>query len=297
MLLRSYFLRYYDSFIRWQMRKLKALDKIRFGKRYTVYSPKDQQACLDHDRASGEGINVQEYTAVKCKVKQWSEMAQKALEDKLPKDANVYFVPATLRPETMYGQSNIFVAPKIRYGIFKVSESEYYFITERAARNMSFQNIFPVWGDFPKVAELLGSDVIGTLVTPPLSRFGDVYVVPMDTIKETKGTGVVTSVPSDSPDDYVMNRDLAKKADFYGIKAEWVPTEILPIINTPAYGDLTAKALVEQMKISTSVYHYDTFKIVISGSKLIFSQTRPKMRSSLQKRKKKHTRRAFTRAK
>jgi leucyl-tRNA synthetase len=43
----------------------------------------------------------------------------------------------------------------------------------------------------------------------------------MDTIKETKGTGVVTSVPSDSPDDFVMNRDLAKKADFYGIKPEW----------------------------------------------------------------------------
>jgi leucyl-tRNA synthetase len=242
---------YYDSFVRWQMRKLKALNRIQFGKRYTVYSPKDQQACLDHDRASGEGINTQEYTALKCKVKQWADSAQKALEGKLPQGANVFMVPATLRPETMYGQSNVFVSPKIVYGIFQVSEKDFYFITGRAARNMAFQSIFPKWGVFPKVAELKGSDVIGTLVDAPLSQLGEVYVVPMDTIKETKGTGVVTSVPSDSPDDFVMNRDLAKKADFYGIKAEWVPTNHLPIIETPSYGNLTAKTLVDTMKINS----------------------------------------------
>jgi len=47
---------YYDSFVGWQMRRLRSLGKIRFGKRYTVYSPKDGQPCLDHDRASGEGV-------------------------------------------------------------------------------------------------------------------------------------------------------------------------------------------------------------------------------------------------
>jgi leucyl-tRNA synthetase len=31
---------YYDSFVRWQMRRLRDLGKIRFGKRYTVYSLK-----------------------------------------------------------------------------------------------------------------------------------------------------------------------------------------------------------------------------------------------------------------
>ena len=34
----------------------------------------------------------------------------------------------------------------------------------------------------------------------------------MLTIKEDKGTGVVTSVPSDSPDDFAALRDLKKKA-------------------------------------------------------------------------------------
>jgi leucyl-tRNA synthetase len=94
---------YYDAFVRWQMNRLKELGKIKFGKRYTVYSPKDGQACMDHDRSSGEGVGVQEYTALKLKVQEWAEPAQKILAGKLPENANVYFVPATLRPETMYG--------------------------------------------------------------------------------------------------------------------------------------------------------------------------------------------------
>lgn len=51
---------YYDSFVRWHMRKLKEEGKIKFGKRYTIYSIKDGQPCLDHDRSSGEALNPQE---------------------------------------------------------------------------------------------------------------------------------------------------------------------------------------------------------------------------------------------
>ena len=31
---------FYDSFVRWQFVKLKERNKIKFGKRYTIYSPK-----------------------------------------------------------------------------------------------------------------------------------------------------------------------------------------------------------------------------------------------------------------
>ncbi|KAF2754237.1 leucyl-tRNA synthetase [Pseudovirgaria hyperparasitica] len=244
---------FYDSFVQWQMRRLKELGKIRFGKRYSIYSPKDRQPCLDHDRAEGESVRTQEYTAIKCKVKQWSEQAQRILEGKIPADANIYMVPATLRPETMYGQTNVFVSPAITYGIFRVSETDFFFVTNRAARNMAFQGIFTGldWGIVQRVVELSGSDVIGSTVSAPLSRQGEVYVIPMDTISETKGTGVVTSVPSDSPDDYAMTIELSKKADFYGISSEWVSLELLPIIDTPNHGNLIAPTLVKQMKINS----------------------------------------------
>jgi len=243
---------YYDAFVRWQMNRLKEIGKIKFGKRFTVYSPKDAQACLDHDRQSGEGIAVQEYTALKLKVKQWPEAAQQKLKGKIPTDANVYFVPATLRPETMYGQNCCFVGPSIDYGIYHVKDNEYYFISDRAARNMAFQGIFPQWGIFPKVADIKGSDVIGTLVIAPLSvHTSGIRILPMESVKASKGTGVVTSVPSDSPDDYATMMDLIKKPEYYGIEKEWADLDILPIIDTPSYGNLTAKFLVEKMKINS----------------------------------------------
>jgi leucyl-tRNA synthetase len=244
---------YYDSVVRWQMRRLKDLGKIRFGKRYTIYSPKDGQPCLDHDRASGEGVLVQEYIGLKCKVVSWSERAQQILSSNgnISSRADVFLIPATLRPETMYGQTNLFVSPNIVYGIFKVSESSYYLATSRAARNMAFQGIFPEWGTAPKIMEIKGSDLIGSAVRAPLSARDVVYVIPMDNIKETKGTGLVTSVPSDSPDDYAMTQELSKKAAFCGIDPQWVCRDVLPIIDTPEYGNTIAPTLVKKLKINS----------------------------------------------
>lgn len=84
------------------MNKLKSLNKIKFGERYTIYSPKDEQPCMDHDRQSGEGVGPQEYTGIKLKVLEWSSEAHNILGSlKELEGKNIYFVAATLRPETM----------------------------------------------------------------------------------------------------------------------------------------------------------------------------------------------------
>ncbi len=46
-----------------------------------------------------------------------------------------------------------------------------------------------------------------------------------------------------------MVNELAKKADFYGIKKEWAELEVVPIINTPSYGDLTAPFLARSSRL------------------------------------------------
>jgi leucyl-tRNA synthetase len=89
---------YYDSFIRWQFNQLRNSDlekveekmsKIEFGERYTIYSPLDGQACMDHDRASGEGVGVQEYTGIKLKVL-LSDLNSTPVSDRVKvKDAHV----------------------------------------------------------------------------------------------------------------------------------------------------------------------------------------------------------------
>ncbi|KAG0159749.1 hypothetical protein PDIDSM_7273 [Penicillium digitatum] len=249
---------YYDAFVRWQMNRLHELGKIMYGNRYTVYSPKDGQPCMDHDRTEGEGIGPQEYSAIKLQVKEWSPKMAELVKGKIEDDAKVYFVPATLRPETMYGQTSCFVGPKINYGLFKLKEKEYIIVTKRAAWNMAFQGHF--FGDkfpktqdeLPQVLEVQGSAFVGTLVNAPLSfHTAGIRILPMESVSAAKGTGVVTSVPSDSPDDYATLVDLAKKAEYYGIQKEWAELEIFPLIDTPTYGNLTAPALVKELKINS----------------------------------------------
>jgi len=91
---------YYDSFVRWTFNKLRRLNKIQYGERYTIYSPLDQQACMDHDRSSGEGNKPLEYTAIKIKLMLPLPAGLEELYGKL-EGQDAFLVAATLRPETM----------------------------------------------------------------------------------------------------------------------------------------------------------------------------------------------------
>ncbi|ORZ36401.1 leucine-tRNA ligase [Catenaria anguillulae PL171] len=246
---------YYDSFVRWQFNKLHKLSKVKFGERHTIWSVKDGQACMDHDRASGEGVGPQEYVGIKLQVvreKVENPVFAQVLDSPALKNKQVYLVAATLRPETMYGQTNCFVGKDLEYGVWEISDSEAFVCTERAARNMSFQGFAKAKGVPVRLATVGGDDLIGTAVKAPLSKYDHVYVLPLDHVVANKGTGVVTSVPSDSPDDYAMTKDLKKKPEFYGIKPEWIQGyDPIPIIQTPTYGDMSAATACDMLKISS----------------------------------------------
>ncbi|KAF8311791.1 leucine-tRNA ligase [Cantharellus anzutake] len=243
---------YFDSFVRWQINKLRSQNRIKFGERYTVYSPKDQQPCMDHDRSAGEALGPQEYTALKMQVVQFSENALKILGE-VVKGRKVYLVAATLRPETMYGQTNCFVGPSLKYGLFATSKNDgvLYVCTHRAARNMAYQGVFETRGVIDQVGEVEGKVLVGTKIKAPFGIVPEVYVLPMDSVLSTKGTGVVTSVPSDSPDDFQTLTDLRKKPTYYGIDASWCSIDPIPVISTPTYGNLSAPAVVAQLKIQS----------------------------------------------
>ena len=185
---------YYDTFVRWQMNKLHRMDKIKFGERNTIYSIKDGQPCMDHDRSEGEGLGSQDYTGLKMEVVQWAASAAEQLDAKLH-DKRVYLVAATLRPETMYGQTNCFVGPKLEYGAYKINDRDVFICTERAARNFAYQGVTAERGMVECLGKVDGSALVGTLVKAPFAVHPEVYVLPMDTVLATKGTGVVTSVP------------------------------------------------------------------------------------------------------
>uniref|UniRef100_H2L846 leucine--tRNA ligase n=1 Tax=Oryzias latipes TaxID=8090 RepID=H2L846_ORYLA len=240
---------FYDSFVRWQFVTLKERKKIKFGKRYTIYSPKDGQPCMDHDRQTGEGVGPQEYTLIKMKIVEPYTAKFKS------KGKNLFLVAATLRPETMFGQTNCWVRPDMKYVAFETASGDVFISTRRSARNMSFQGFTKENGVVPVIMEILGQDLLGCALSAPLTSYKIIYALPMLTIKEDKGTGVVTSVPSDAPDDIAALRDIKKKQalrEKYGIEDKMVlPFEPIPIIEIPGYGNLSAPLVCDELKIQS----------------------------------------------
>ena len=143
------------------------------------------------------------------------------------KGKNIYLVAATLRPETMFGQTNCWVRPDMKYVAFETANGDVFISTRRSARNMGYQGITKEDGvDPPVLMEILGQDILGCALSAPLTSYKVIYALPMLTIKEDKGTGVVTSVPSDAPDDFVALRDIKKNLpalrEKYGIEDKMV---------------------------------------------------------------------------
>ncbi|KAI9505430.1 hypothetical protein BX070DRAFT_220046 [Coemansia spiralis] len=188
---------YYDSFARWQFERLHEMGKI---------NAKDGQPCMDHDRQTGEGLQGNKVIS-----------AIPQLEGK-----KIFL--------TMYGQTNCFVGTGLEYGFYQSENpNEVYVVTAR---------LTPANDQVILLGTVNGQATIGSKVDAPLSTYSSgVYVLPMENVLATKSTGVVTSVSSESPDDYA-------KTEYYGIKPEWVDEfEPVPVTSIPAFDAMPASAL------------------------------------------------------
>ena len=132
------------------MNTLKEMGKIIYGKKYTIFSELDKQPCADHDRSKGEGVGPQEYVGIKIKLLEFPDSIKSYMTK------NVFLVAATLRPETMYGQTNCYVLPEAEYGLYKMKNDEYFICSERAARNFAFQEVTETFGVYPNLAVVKG---------------------------------------------------------------------------------------------------------------------------------------------
>ena len=241
---------YYDSFVQWQFRHLKEQGRILYGKRYTVFSPEDNQPCSDHDRRYGEGARPQEYVLVKLKVLPPYPEVIADLGDK-----NIYMVAATLRAETMYGQTNCFLLPTGEYGLYESkTPGDIYICSPYSARGMAYQDMLIKDRKYDSIRMVYGKQLIGCRVKAPLSPYEYIYTLPMFTIKMNKGTGVVTSVPSDAPDDYAAIIDCMKPKlmeEFKLTDDMITPYKPVPILQIPGFGDMAAVYMCEKLKIKS----------------------------------------------
>ncbi len=222
----------YQKFITWQANKLKSLGLIKQGEHPVKYCPNCENPVGDHDLLEGEGVDVNELTLVKFEVNE-----------------NLYIVPATFRPETIFAATNVWLNPKVHYIEVKVnsgiSEGEHWIISNDAYLNLSNQHELEIIGDVdPK--PLIGKTVINPLTKETLPIF------PASFVDEEYGSGTVFSVPAHAPADYIALVDLKNNNDLiseYDIADEVAKAEPINVVTVKGYGEFPAKEVVERLEI------------------------------------------------
>jgi len=150
-------------------------------------------------------------------------------------------VAATLRPETIFGQTNLWVREDVMYVKVEVGK-EVWVMSKEAAEKLAYQR-----PDVMVVGEVKGKDLLGKIVMAP-GIDKEIPVLPSTFVDPDVGSGIVTSVPSDAPYDYIALQDLKKKLNKkYGIDK----IGLVPIIKTKGYGDFPAKEICEKLGITS----------------------------------------------
>ena len=218
----------YSKFISWQFRNLKKNGLIVQGSHPVGWCPQDQNPVSQHDTVGDIEPELIEYVLVKFK-----------FEDK-------YVVPtATLRPETIFGVTNLWINPDIKYVIAQVN-NEKWIITKEAARKMEFLN-----ASVALISEINGSDLIGKSVFDE-KRKQQVPIFPASFVDSNNGTGIVMSVPAHAPYDYQALVDLRKDDNTlrkYNITGNVVPIKIIQTDAYPSNESSAAETIVTSYSI------------------------------------------------
>ncbi|MFW9934378.1 MAG: leucine--tRNA ligase [Candidatus Thorarchaeota archaeon] len=218
----------YHAFVTWQFINLQRLGYITKGKYPVLYCVSCGNAVGEDDLLQGEHAKVAEFVAIKF-----------PYEDG-------FLVAATLRPETVYGVTNIWINPNASYSKIQVGE-EIWYVAVPAVRKLVNQG-----HRSKRLEEIPGSEFIGKICKSPVEE-RELLILPAEFVNPENGTGVVYSVPSHAPFDWAALHDIQKtkkaiqgfKIDFDAVKA----IKPISIISIQGYGEHPAIELVEKMKI------------------------------------------------
>ncbi|MDO9537688.1 MAG: class I tRNA ligase family protein, partial [Thermoplasmata archaeon] len=220
----------YMKFIQWQFRKLNTrgmlTQKPYYGSACMECGPVAVDA-TETDISQGGNAEKLEWTLLKFRMD------------------SMFVVAATLRPETVYGQTNFWANPDVEYVKAKVN-GETWIISPQCAEKLGFQK------DSVEIMGLLdGKDLIGKMVLAPVID-REIPILPSSFTDPDYGTGLVTSVPSDAPYDWIALEDLKKDTDTlnkYDIKNIVENIKVIPIIKTKAWSENAAEDICTIMKI------------------------------------------------
>ena len=193
----------YAKFIQWQFRKLKEngllIQKPYYAPSCIVHGPVAVDAS-ETDISKGGNAETQEYVLLKFK------------------HGDEYLVAATLRPETIYGQVCFWVNPEVEYVRMKYN-GETWIVSPQAFEKLQYQK-----DGVERIGTIAGKDMIGWMCTAP-ALHREIPVFPATFCDPNVGTGLVTSCPSDAPDDWISLE--AVKKDPSLVKEYGIPQEVI----------------------------------------------------------------------
>ncbi len=229
---------HYRKFIEWQHGILykKGLEKK--GLHQVKWCIRDKNPVTTHDILEGESADIQEFTLIKFPL----------IREGSPGKGKDMLVAATLRPETIFGQTNMWVNPETDY-VRATVDGETWIISSECAEKLSHQKrTVSILGKVP------GKSLLGKRLKAPGVKH-TIPVLPSGFCNPRIGTGIVTSVPSDAPYDWIGLRDLQENrelAEKHGL--DWARIKeirVIPIIKTKEWGDRAAVAICGKMRISS----------------------------------------------
>ncbi len=222
----------YGKFIQWQFRKLNDSGLLIQKPYYASVCPSCGPVAVDPsetDISKGGKAETQEYTLLKFR------------------HGDEFLIAATLRPETVYGQVCFWVNPEVEYSKVK-KDGEVWIVSSQAAEKLELQK-----DGIETVGSIPGREMIGWMCEAPMIH-REIPVFPATFCNPDVGTGLVTSVPSDAPDDWISLEAVKKDPRMvseYGLSQELIDSVVpISIIEMKGYGDFPAKDMIDRLGIS-----------------------------------------------
>ncbi|MCS7134875.1 MAG: leucine--tRNA ligase [Candidatus Aenigmarchaeota archaeon] len=222
----------FNRFIEWQYNYLKKKGYITQATHPVVWCPHCQSPTGDHDRLVGEGESPIEYVIIKFR-----------FDDKI-------LPAATLRPETVFGVTNIWIRPDSEYIVAEV-DGEEWIITPTAIEKLKDQLHHVKVKD-----KIKGRSLVGKYAKNPVTG-KEIIILPASFVDLNNATGVVMSVPAHAPYDWIALQDLKKTKAIekeYGIKLSDIEKiEPIKIINTSSIMGIPAEEFCKQFGVQSQL--------------------------------------------
>jgi leucyl-tRNA synthetase len=215
----------YSKFIEWQYGILRRLDYVVKGSHPVRWCPHDRNPVEDHDILKGEDATIMDFALIKFRMG----------DDVLP--------CATLRPETVFGVTNLWLNPNVNYVVARVND-ETWVVSKEAYAKLTFTDRSVAFG-----SEISGKELIGKTVKNPLTGT-EVLILPAAFVDPDNGSGIVMSVPAHAPYDYLALKDLYDKdLREYGISTDLRKIQFISLIESPGYGEFPAVEAAAELKV------------------------------------------------